>query len=104
MSDLIFLIYKTNKKQERSDSVLPLLQDFVAAFFENTYQQHDSMDLLRYVYDIIFCASFGNTDIFLKNRTVWNSFAFSLTSLSKSSVNYALIFSKVCVSCLCFHN
>lgn len=76
MSDLIFLIYKTNKKQERSDSVLPLLQDFVAAFFENTYQQHDSMDLLRYVYDIIFCASFGNTDIFLEKQDSLEFFCF----------------------------
>uniref|UniRef100_A0A8C9F742 Zinc finger C3H1-type containing n=1 Tax=Pavo cristatus TaxID=9049 RepID=A0A8C9F742_PAVCR len=48
-AEIFYQLCKFLISQERSGSVLPLLQDFVAAFFENTYQQHDSMDLLRYL-------------------------------------------------------
>uniref|UniRef100_A0A452HUB9 Putative zinc-finger domain-containing protein n=1 Tax=Gopherus agassizii TaxID=38772 RepID=A0A452HUB9_9SAUR len=35
--------------QKRADSIPPLLQEFVAAFFENVCQEHSPMDLLRYL-------------------------------------------------------
>ncbi|XP_043349284.1 zinc finger C3H1 domain-containing protein isoform X2 [Dermochelys coriacea] len=35
--------------QKRADSISPLLQEFVAAFFENVCQEHGPMDLLRYL-------------------------------------------------------
>ncbi|XP_073183875.1 zinc finger C3H1 domain-containing protein isoform X4 [Lepidochelys kempii] len=35
--------------QKRADSIPPLFQEFVAAFFENVCQEHSPMDLLRYL-------------------------------------------------------
>ncbi|XP_075284057.1 zinc finger C3H1 domain-containing protein isoform X1 [Opisthocomus hoazin] len=48
-AEIFYHLCKFLVSQERSSSILPLLQDFVAAFFENTCQQHGPMDLLRYL-------------------------------------------------------
>ncbi|XP_009988958.1 PREDICTED: zinc finger C3H1 domain-containing protein-like, partial [Tauraco erythrolophus] len=48
-AEIFYQLCKFLVSQERSNSILPLLQDFVAAFFENTCQQHGPMDLLRYL-------------------------------------------------------
>ncbi|KAM6146253.1 LOW QUALITY PROTEIN: zinc finger C3H1 domain-containing protein [Phoenicopterus ruber ruber] len=48
-AEIFYQLCKFLVSQERSSSILPLLQDFVAAFFENTCQQHGPMDLLRYL-------------------------------------------------------
>uniref|UniRef100_A0A663MQ46 Zinc finger C3H1-type containing n=1 Tax=Athene cunicularia TaxID=194338 RepID=A0A663MQ46_ATHCN len=48
-AEVFYQLCKFLVSQERSSSILPLLQDFVAAFFENTCQQHGPMDLLRYL-------------------------------------------------------
>ncbi|NXP07280.1 ZC3H1 protein, partial [Thinocorus orbignyianus] len=48
-AEIFYRLCKFLVSQERSSSILPLLQDFVAAFFENTCQQHNPMDLLRYL-------------------------------------------------------
>ncbi|XP_053924095.1 zinc finger C3H1 domain-containing protein isoform X4 [Cuculus canorus] len=48
-AEIFYHLCKFLVSQERSSSILPLLQDFVAAFFENTCQEHNPMDLLRYL-------------------------------------------------------
>ncbi|XP_023794734.1 zinc finger C3H1 domain-containing protein [Cyanistes caeruleus] len=48
-AEIFYRLCKFLVSQEKSSSILPLLQDFVAAFFENTCQQHGPMDLLRYL-------------------------------------------------------
>ncbi|XP_038009716.1 zinc finger C3H1 domain-containing protein isoform X1 [Motacilla alba alba] len=48
-AEVFYRLCKFLVSQERSSSILPLLQDFVAAFFENTCQEHGPMDLLRYL-------------------------------------------------------
>ncbi|XP_054044427.1 zinc finger C3H1 domain-containing protein isoform X3 [Rissa tridactyla] len=48
-AEIFYQLCKFLVSQERSSSILPLLQDFVAAFFENTCQQQSPMDLLRYL-------------------------------------------------------
>ncbi|KAM6304043.1 zinc finger C3H1 domain-containing protein isoform 2-T2 [Podargus strigoides] len=48
-AEVFYQLCKFLVSQGRSSSILPLLQDFVAAFFENTCQQHSPMDLLRYL-------------------------------------------------------
>ncbi|XP_071623031.1 zinc finger C3H1 domain-containing protein isoform X2 [Heliangelus exortis] len=48
-AEIFYQLCKFLVSQERSSGILPLLQDFVAAFFENTCQQHSPMDLLRYL-------------------------------------------------------
>ncbi|XP_051467158.1 zinc finger C3H1 domain-containing protein isoform X4 [Apus apus] len=48
-AEIFYQLCKFLISQERPSSILPLLQDFVAAFFENTCQQHGPMDLLRYL-------------------------------------------------------
>uniref|UniRef100_A0A8C4K8K6 Zinc finger C3H1-type containing n=1 Tax=Dromaius novaehollandiae TaxID=8790 RepID=A0A8C4K8K6_DRONO len=48
-AEIFYQMCKFLISQGRSDSILSLLQDFVAAFFENACQEHSSMDLLRYL-------------------------------------------------------
>ncbi|XP_075602900.1 zinc finger C3H1 domain-containing protein isoform X2 [Balearica regulorum gibbericeps] len=48
-AEIFYQLCKFLVSQERSSSILPLLQDFVAAFFENMCQEHGPMDLLRYL-------------------------------------------------------
>ncbi|XP_061223979.1 zinc finger C3H1 domain-containing protein isoform X2 [Neopsephotus bourkii] len=48
-AEIFYQLCKFLVSQERSSSVLPLLQDFLEAFVENTCQQHGPMDLLRYL-------------------------------------------------------
>ncbi|NXN91356.1 ZC3H1 protein, partial [Rhinopomastus cyanomelas] len=48
-AEIFYHLCKFLVSQEKSSSIFPLLQDFVAAFFENACQQHGPMDLLRYL-------------------------------------------------------
>ncbi|NXY40976.1 ZC3H1 protein, partial [Ceuthmochares aereus] len=48
-AEIFYHLCKFLVSQDKSSSILPLLQDFVAAFFENTCQEHSPMDLLRYL-------------------------------------------------------
>ncbi|NXA33685.1 ZC3H1 protein, partial [Eudromia elegans] len=52
-AEIFYQMCKFFISQGRSDSILSLLQDFVAAFFENAYQEYYSpMDLLRYLLNV----------------------------------------------------
>nr|XP_013802467.1 PREDICTED: zinc finger C3H1 domain-containing protein [Apteryx mantelli mantelli] len=48
-AEIFYQMCKFLISQGKSDSILSLLQDFVAAFFENACQEHSPMDLLRYL-------------------------------------------------------
>ncbi|XP_068791766.1 zinc finger C3H1 domain-containing protein isoform X2 [Struthio camelus] len=48
-AEIFYQMCKFLISQGRSDNILSLLQDFVAAFFENACQEHSPMDLLRYL-------------------------------------------------------